>query len=105
MPADVIKRVNRMVRKSRPGLLFADRHNICVDVPINTPESDPDSDSDLLVTTTVMVDVSSDDNSTNDDYDPDDGASSESSIDDSIVFEADFPNHNVDDKITGVDQN
>ena len=103
VPTDVIKRVNQMARKSRPGLLSADCHNVCVDVPVNTPETDPDSD--LPVTTTAMVDVSSDDNSTDDDYDLDDDASSGSSIDDSIVFEADFPNHNVDDEITGVDQN
>ena len=105
MPADVIKRVNQMARKSRMGLLYADRHNMCVDVPMNTLETDPDSD--LPVTTTVMVNVSSDDKSTDDDYDPndDDDASSNSSIDDSIDFDADFHNHNVDDEITGVIKN
>ena len=104
MSADVNKRVNCMTQKSRPGLLFADCHNVCVNVSLITPETNPDSD--IPVATPVMVGVSSDDDYTDDDYnlDADDDAFSDSSINDSIVFDADFPNHNVDDEITGVDQ-
>ena len=73
-------------------------------IPTFTPQLDPDSN--LPVAITVTVDVPSDDDSIDDDYDPgdNDNASFDSSIDDSIIFDADFPNHNGDDEITGVDQ-
>jgi hypothetical protein len=55
MPADVIKRVNRMARKSRSGLTFGDRHN--ADDPDD--ESD-DDDSDYTpdrVSTNIDVEI------------------------------------------------
>ena len=105
MPADVIKRVNHMTHKRYPGILFADHHNVCGVIPHIPLSLDPNST--LPVSTTIVVDVPSDDDSTDDDYDvqADNNAFSNSSIDNTIIFDAASPNHNDDDKITGVDQN
>lgn len=106
MPADVIKRVNHMARKTHPGIIFADRHNVCDIIPNIPPEREPNST--LPVATTMAVNVLfNDDTSTDDDYDPqaNDNDASNFSIDNTIVFDADFTNHNGDDEIIEVDQN
>ena len=86
MPADVIKRVNRMARKSRKGLLFTDRHDDSFD-----DDDDDDGDEDYdpnNQTTDIPVEI--------DDEDPENVENdNDDHIDDDIEIEGvDPPNDN-----------
>lgn len=104
MSANVIKWVNCMAQKTQPGLLFVNYHNVLDVLPTIPPEPDPDST--IPISNTVDIDIPSDDESIDKDYDPNDNddasdASLTPSDNYSIVFDDD--SSNLNDEITWVD--